>query len=104
MTARVQLPSKYSGETRSVVFDFTSDLAVGETIITKTCACTVYSGVDASPSSVISGSASSSGAQVTQLVTGGVVGVLYNIACTITTSAGQTLIKSGLLAILPTAT
>jgi hypothetical protein len=38
---------------------------------------------------------------VSQKVTGGTAGNIYNLICTITTSAGQTLKISGLLAILP---
>ena len=75
-------------------------LAIGETISTQSCTASVYSGVDASPSSVISGSASASGAIVSQKVAAGVLGVIYEIACTITTSAGQTLILPGYLAIV----
>lgn len=99
--SRAQLPNKLSGETKNVTFDFTSDLASGETISTKAVAAAVYSGTDASPSSIISGAASSSGAVVTQTVTGGVTGVLYELTCTITTSASQTLKQVGLLAVVP---
>lgn len=98
---RVELPNKLAGETKTVPFDFTSLLASGETISTKSCAATVYSGTDASPSAIISGSASSSGAVVSQLITAGVVGVIYSLVCTITTSAGQTLQLAGFLAVLP---
>lgn len=99
--SRVELPSKLASETKNVTFDFSSQLAVGETISTQAVTAAVYSGTDASPSSLISGAASASGAVVTQKVTGGVTGVLYELTCTITTSAGQTLNLVGLLAITP---
>ena len=99
---RAVIPSKYVGVTINATFDFTSQLAIGETISTQSCTCSVYSGTDASPSSVISGSASASGTVVTQKLTGGVLGVIYNVLCTITTSVGQTLQQDGLLAIIPT--
>lgn len=95
------LEPKLVGETKNVVFDFTSMLAVGETISTQSVAATVYSGTDASPSSVVSGPASKSGARVTQAITGGVLGVTYQLVCTITTSASQTLLMSALLSIIP---
>jgi len=98
---RADLPAKLLGETKTYTFDFTSALAVGETISTKTVTATVYSGTDASPSSVVSGSATSSGAVVSQLITGGTLGVLYELLCTITTSASQTLQQVGFLAIIP---
>lgn len=99
--SRADLPPKLAGESRNYTFDFTSDLAVGETISTKSVAATVYSGTDASPSAIVSGSASSSGAIVTQLIIAGTLGVIYELLCSITTSAGQTLQQVGLLAIIP---
>lgn len=95
----LQIPPKLVGETATVRFDFISRLAVGETISTKSVVATVYTGVDATPSAVISGAASSSGTVVSQLVTGGVAGVIYQLVCTITTSAGQTLQLAGLLVV-----
>ena len=98
---RTELPNKLAGETKTITFDFTSLLASGETISTQQCAATVYSGTDATPSAIISGSASASGAVVSQKVTAGTVGVIYSIVCTITTSLTQTLQLSGFLAVLP---
>ena len=96
----VTFPTKYVGETKKLVFDFISLLASGETISTQVVAAAVWSGVDATPSSLISGSATASGTKVTQAVTDGVAGVIYKLTCTITTSAGQTLILIGYLPVL----
>ena len=85
-------------ETKTITFDFTGDLASGETISTKVVVATVYSGVDATPSTTVSGTATSSGAVVSQAVLGVTIGVLYQLLCTITTSASQTLKKSAFLA------
>lgn len=98
---RAVIEPKFVSEIRNQTFDFTSQLATSETISTKTVVCTVYSGTDASPSSVVFGAASSSGAVVTQIITGGVSGVIYELACTITTSGGQTLKQAGYLAVIP---
>lgn len=92
---------KLNAETVTETFDFSSRLAVSETLSTASVAATVYSGTDASPSAVISGSATISGTQVTQKVTGGIEGNVYILACTVTTSAGQTLVISGFLPIVP---
>lgn len=92
---------KLTGETVNVQFDFASKLGVGETISTQTVAATVYSGTDASPSSIVSGSASKSGSVVTQAITAGTAGVIYQLVCTVTTSGGQTLQMAGLLAVMP---
>lgn len=100
---RVELPNKLAGETKTVTFDFTSLLGASETISTQSCTATVYSGTDATPSAIISGSASASGAVVSQKITAGTVGVIYYIVCTITTSLSQTLELSGFLAVLPDA-
>lgn len=101
---RTTLPSKYTSETVSALFDFTGQLAVGETISTAAATCAVFSGVDSSPSAVISGSATASGSQVTQLLTGGVTGVIYDITVTITTSLSQTLVTNAYLAVIPSTT
>lgn len=101
MTGRIVQKSKLLGESLVLPFDFLSSLALGETISTKVVTATVFSGVDASPSSVISGAATSSGSVVSQKVTGGVLGVIYELLCQITTSAGQTLQMSSFLAVVP---
>ena len=101
MTGRVDLPNKYLGELKPITFDFSDLLAVGETISTQVVAATVYSGTDASPSSLISGSATASGAVVTQKVTAGTLGVIYELTCTITTSNSNTYLQVGLLAVVP---
>lgn len=99
--SRVTFLPKLLGETVTETFDFTSRLAAAETISTQVTTATVYSGTDASPSSIISGSASSSGQKVTQKITGGTLGVTYLLLCTITTSASQTLELSAFLTIIP---
>ena len=98
---RVTLENKTSGETRIETFDFTSALSASETISTASVAATVYSGTDTSPSSVVSGTATISGQTVTQKVTGGVLGVVYLLTCTITTSLGQTVRLGAFLGIVP---
>lgn len=101
MSSRAIFDPKLAGETQTYTFDFTSDLAIGETISTQTVTATTYSGTDASPSSIISGSASASGAVVSQKITAGVLGTMYELLCQITTSAGQTLQQPAFLAIAP---
>lgn len=98
---RVEFSGKLLGETVILPFDFTSRLAAAETISTKVVTATVYSGTDSSPSSIINGSATSSGQIASQSITAGTLGVVYELLCTITTSLGQTLQLSGYLAIVP---
>lgn len=101
MASRVELPPKYLAETAKYEFDFAGLLASAETISTQSVTAIVHSGTDPSPSSIVSGSASASGTVVTQAITGGVLGVIYELTCTITTSASQTLVLTGYLAIVP---
>lgn len=101
MSSRQVLEPKHASETLSLVFNFASQLSVGETISSATASCSVYSGMDASPSSVLSGSATVSGAQVTQLVTGGTAGVTYAITIAATTSASEIISLLGYLVVLP---
>ena len=101
MSNRIPLENKLVGETRAYTFDFTSKMTVGSTISTQSVAASVYSGVDASPSSIVTGSASASGTVVTQKITAGTSGVMYELLCTITTSDSLTLSLVGILAVVP---
>jgi len=102
--SRSILPPKQQGATKTIPFDFTSDLAIAETISTQVVTAAVYSGTDATPSGIISGVASASGKTVSQKITGGVVGVIYQLLCTITTSLGQTITQSAFLTVIPDVT
>ena len=101
MSTRIIFEPKISAGVEARLFDFTSQLAVGETLVTPTVTVTVYSGVDASPLSMLSGSATVSGKQIRQLFTGGTAGVIYDLRCGVTTSAGQTLEQTAYLAVVP---
>ena len=102
---RVELPPKLIGETRTYQVDFASLLAAGETISSvATTVASVYSGTDASPSAILSGSASNSGSVVSQKITAGTLGVIYQILLQVTTSTSQILQIVGLIAVIPTQT
>ena len=97
MSYRSIFDAKVSGTNFRAVFDFTSGLTVGETLASASTAATVYSGTDASPSAIISGSSTISDSKVTQTITGGVIGVTYLLKCSVTTSLGKALESSGFL-------
>lgn len=99
--SRVELPAKLLGETVAEAFDFTSRMGPAETISSASVAVSVFSGTDPSPSSMRNGSASISGQVVTQSITGGVLGVLYLLVCTVTTSLSQVLQLSAYLPVAP---
>lgn len=104
MTAagRTIFPPKKQGEIVNLQFDFISKLPSGVTISTQSVTASVWSGVDANPSAIVSGAASASSTIVTQKVTSGVAGCTYALLCSITTSDGQTLQMSAYLTVLPT--
>jgi len=102
VTARQEFQSKTTDETKQLTFDYSSDLGAGETITSTAVSCSVWSGTDPSPTSLVSGSATISGSLVLQLITGGLAGVIYFVRCLATTNAGQVLPKGGYLAVLAT--
>lgn len=100
--SRVILQSKRAGETRVYSFDAVSQLQSGQTVSSAVVTAAVYSGVDATPSAIISGSATvANGRVVSQKITAGLAGVLYTITCTLTLSDSTIIIMSGILAVLP---
>jgi hypothetical protein len=74
-------------------FDFTSQLATGETIASlpaPTVTIFVVSGVDTNPSSHLIGAPALSGNIVSQVIGTLVGGVVYNLVATVSTSSGGT--------------
>ena len=98
MSQRVSFAPKPVAEKFDAVFDFSTDLPSGETITASTVS-SLYSGSDASPTALVSGSVTISGGQATQLIVSGVAGNVYLLVCTGVTSGGQTLIRSGYLVV-----
>ena len=104
---RVEIPNKKASETillgqnGNSPFNFVSALSPNEIITVASVVCTVYSGNDPSPASVINGAAGINGQQVTQSITGGITGVIYELACTVNTNDAQVLKLTGYLAIIP---
>lgn len=104
MSDHVVFDAKQAGSTEPRIFDYTSRLAVGETISSAVVTSAVYSGVDTTPSALLSGSASASGARVTQKLTAGTVGVIYKLSCAATTSLSNVFVMTAFLAVIPTVT
>jgi hypothetical protein len=101
MTYRTLIDAKTASTDLSAVFDFARDITGGEVINSASTTATVYSGTDPTPSAVTLGPPTIFGRQTIQILTGGVLGVTYNIVCTIVTSLGQTLIREGYLVVVP---
>lgn len=103
MNSRCDFSPKLQGATEIYTFPFASLLGQGVTISTAAVTAAVYSGTDASPSSIVSGSATISGTNVAQKITAGTEGVTYLLTCSITTSDGQTLQLIAYLPVIPKA-
>lgn len=78
-------------ESEVLGFDFSPELAAGETILTAQWTLSTISGTDANPASHLSGAALIDGYRTTQRVTGLAAGATYRVLARVTTSAGNTL-------------
>lgn len=98
---QLTFPAKAVGETQPYVVNFSDRLQFGETINGAAVSISVFSGTDPSPSSMLSGTTSyDASGNVTQVLTGGVVGVIYNIVYVVTGTASHNYVKVGQLAVI----
>lgn len=77
-------PSKTTGETIPVVFNFQGKLQYGESLNGNAVSCVLYSGTDANPSAMLVGTPVMTATTVTQSVAGGIAGNLYTLVCVAT--------------------
>lgn len=80
-------------EAMDFTWDFLSDLATAETIVSIT-SILVYNQAALTSDITVTASAITTAARVTALLSGGVNGVTYVIKCQVVTNLGQTLIAS----------
>ncbi len=95
-----QLPPKLISETITVEFDFLGDLSWEEGIDSATVSVEVFSGLDYSPSDILSGATSFSGSVVSQDIQAGMGGVIYLLIATVEGSSGTTYVQTKKLAVL----
>lgn len=93
--------SKLVGETITLKFDLGSRVDTGETLATAVCGVEVFSGTDATPANLLSGTASISGMTVSQKITAGTSGVIYKVTCAVRTSLNNILLNQAKIAVLP---
>ena len=94
-------PPKNVGETIPLIVSFADRLQPGEGINGAVVTASVYSGTDNNPSALISGTATYDAfGNATQVITGGVAGVVYTLVYLITGTNSHNYIKVGQLAIL----
>lgn len=102
MTRNVIAPSKRSDATVPVEFSFMDQLAFGELISGQVVTCSVFTGADANPSAILDGAPTANGTVVTQVITAGVPGVIYQLVALVNTTASNIYSKSAMLAIVDT--
>lgn len=102
MSSFIVIPSKITTATVPVVCDFTSQLATGEAVTAVVVTASVFAGVDATPSNIISGVVTLAQNRATQIITGGTAGVVYLLNFGATTSNSNNLIISAYLAVTDT--
>lgn len=85
------------------IFDFTSDLASGETISSAVCAVSVFTGQDSSPADLLYQTVIITGNICEQKIQKGIPGVVYDILLTVITSTGRGVEQVTRIAILPDA-
>lgn len=100
MTRSVVAPTKRSDARIPIEFPFADQLQFGETISGQAVTCVVSSGTDPTPSNVLFGAPTLSGTNVTQVVTAGVEGVIYQLVCAVTGSLGHIYTKGAKLAVV----
>jgi len=89
--------TKTPAETKAVTFDASELLASGDSI--SAASVTILDAADQAQAAMVSGSASVSGALITQMIAGGSDGQDYTLTLSITTADGETLSTSVLLKI-----
>lgn len=93
--------AKSDAEVLPYIVNFSDKLQFGESINGAVVSVSVFSGTDPSPSSMLSGVATyDSLGNVTQVLTGGVSGVVYNIVFVATGTGSHNYVKIGQLAVL----
>lgn len=91
------LDSKDPTEIDFLIFDYTDILESGETVSSATVSVSDLEKLDATPSTIKSGSPTVSSPLITQTITGGVEGAMYLITCLATLSSGRKIALAGRL-------
>lgn len=97
---QIIFPEKVAGEKESYTVNFSDRLQFGEGINGASVTVSVYSGTDPNPGAMVSGSATfDANGNVTQVLLGGLPGVIYNIVYLVTGTNAHNYIKVGQLAV-----
>jgi len=102
MSSNYVLPVKLSSTVVPIEVDFISQLQGDDAVVAIEVTVSVFSGVDANPDAILSGSPTIAQNRITQVITGGVVGVVYRLSFSATTFYGNNTIIYANLAITDT--
>jgi hypothetical protein len=94
------LSDKATTETISLTAFFADRLQYGETINGSSVTAVVSSGIDPTPSAILSGASTYTATTVTQAITGGVAGVTYTLIFLATGTNSHNYVKQGYLSIV----
>ncbi len=96
----VIVPQLTLGIDYPVEFDFSTFLAVGETVSGATCTAIVFAGTDSTPSTILNGSPVIVGTVATQVITSNAnsEGVIYEVTCVVTTSLSHVFSRAAKIA------
>lgn len=101
MATLVVLPSKRKLDTQQYVIDFSNILYAGDSIASATVVVRLFTGYDPVPQAILFGAFTQTDTSITQKVTAGVPGVIYELVTTVTTTLGYIHVIVSRLAILP---
>ncbi|OYZ03487.1 MAG: hypothetical protein B7Y42_00470 [Polaromonas sp. 28-63-22] len=93
-------PAKYTVERVTAEFDFSKDLAAGDSVVSVQLLVTTVAGADAAPAALLFGAAQLKGARAFQQLQGGLAGCSYRIDCRATTANNNLLVLARVLPVL----
>jgi len=96
----VVIPTKIQATTIPISVDFISQLVDGEALVSSDVTLSVFSGVDASPDSMLLGASSLLRNTITQTFTGGEIGVVYLLNFAAGTNYGNSIVIQAYLAVV----
>lgn len=94
------IESKFESEELTLTFDMLSRCALGESIATAVVTVSVSSGIDPTPSAMVSGVTTVSNNVASQQIIGGVGGVIYDVVCAARSTLNNIFINVAKLAVL----
>lgn len=97
---QLTFPAKGVGETQPYVVNFSDRLQFGEAINGAATTASVFSGTDPLPVNILSGSPTFTATTLTQVITGGVAGVIYTVVFTVTGTSSHNYTKTAQLSVI----